>query len=119
MAAAFRHYGLHAEVIWSPFANAGANWNRLLEYVYYSALPVPVVVPVGDLGGFDGAHWPIIWKITRRPQGTYVHLAGWNPHFSTPNPMPAERFRQIWACHGLPAPFNHAAVLCGTPRARL
>lgn len=100
------------------FSGWAEQWNRLLAYVYYSAIPVPVLVDMGMLGGPGfSAHWPIVWRMDYSASGMRLHLANWSPSW-TSNPIPQEKFLQAWAARQLPLGMNHAAVYTGKPRIR-
>lgn len=93
------------------FSGWADEWNRLLAYVYYSALPVPVLVVASGLG----AHWPIVWKMERTGSEMMLYLANWSSTWG-PTPMRQSDFLTRWACGHLPLGFNHAAVYCGRPK---
>jgi hypothetical protein len=112
---ALQHYGVPNVKLSDSGAfseNHGAQWNLLLAYVYYSALPVPVLIDTGLLGGTPwGAHWPIVWKMEKRPDDMYLYLGNWSSA-----PVKASRFLDAWGCRHLPPGFKNAAIYCGTPK---
>ena len=90
------------------------EWNRLLAYVYYSAIPVPVLVDSGMLGGpAFSAHWPIVWKMEYSSSGMRLYLGNWSSA-----PVSQDLFLQAWAARQLPLGMNHAAVYTGKPKIR-
>lgn len=116
--AALQHFGVAAEGRSSGLFFSGwtTEWNRLLAYVYYSAIPVPVLVDMGALGASAyGAHWPILWSMQYSSSGMLMHLANWSGSWNS-LPIPSEKFLEAWACRHLPYGYNHAAVYTGRPR---
>jgi hypothetical protein len=115
---ALNHFGVPAQAHSSGLFFSGwpTLWNRLLAYVYYSAIPVPVLVDMGMLGGSAfGAHWPILWKMEYSSTGMRLTLGNWSQSWMS-QPIPSERFLEAWACRHLPLGFNHAAIYTGTPK---
>jgi hypothetical protein len=116
---ALQHYGVPASTGSSGFFFSGwaEQWNRLLAYVYYSAIPIPVLIDTGAVGGpAFGGHWTILWKMQYSTSGMLLYFGSWGSGWMS-QPVPVETFLQAWAARHLPNDtLHHAAVYTGTPR---